>query len=215
MRQWRWAPVGFIYLALLGGGFAAGHWLAEIVSIDVRPSNEPQVHLMVMAAAGVYLIASAIPFVPGAEIGFALLLTLGTPIVLLVYAAMVAALLLSFLVGRFVPPRVSAAAFGFLGLHKARDLVLDLARLDSRGRLELLSARAPHRVIPFLLRHRYIALAAALNLPGNTVFGGGGGIALAAGMSGLFHTLPYAITIALAVAPLPALILMSGYRPGG
>lgn len=215
MIRRRWLLLGLFYVSLLVGGSLLGHRLGDAVAIDVRPATEPMIHRMVMAATAAFIAASAIPFVPGAEIGFALILTLGARIVVLVYGAMVTALLLSYLVGRLVPARATASAFGFLGLHRARHLVLRMAPLDAGGRLEFLTASAPHRIVPFLLRHRYVALAVLINLPGNTLVGGGGGIALAAGMSGLYPLLPFALTIALAVAPLPVLILTTGYLPGG
>jgi hypothetical protein len=86
-------------------------------------------------------------------------------------------------------------------------LVLRIAPLSAHARVDLLIAHAPRRILPFLLRHRYLALFVALNLPGNTLIGGGGGIALAAGMSGIFPIGPYLMTIAIAVAPVPLLIL--------
>lgn len=207
--------LGLLYLCLLTGGWLAGDWLAGWAVVDLRPSNEPLIHRFVMLSTGVYVAASALPFVPGAEIGLALILAFGARIAVLVYAAMVAALLLAFLAGRFVPPAACAALFAFLGLNRARDLVLTMAPLDARGRLEFLIARAPTRAVPFLLRHRYLAIAVLFNLPGNTLVGGGGGIALAAGMSGLFALLPYALTVALAVAPVPLVVLVTGYMPGG
>lgn len=198
------------YAVVVAGGILAGRRLRELVAFDVRPSNEPEVHAMIMAATAVYILASAVPFVPGAEIGFALILVLGSEIILLVYASMVFALVLAYLVGRLVPPRATAAAFGLFGLNRARDMVLQTMPLDTDARLALLTARAPTRIIPFLLRHRYLALALAFNLPGNTLLGGGGGIALAAGMSRLYPLAPYLATVALAVAPLPLLILVTG-----
>jgi len=56
------------------------------------------------------------------------------------------------------------------------------------------------------LRHRYLALAVLFNLPGNMLIGGGGGIALIAGMSGLYRSTNYFITVTLAVAPVPLII---------
>jgi hypothetical protein len=56
-------------------------------------------------------------------------------------------------------------------------------------------------------------LALAFNLPGNTLLGGGGGIALAAGMSGLYRPVAYLATVVLAVAPVPLLFLITGVRP--
>lgn len=204
--------LGAVYVALLVGGAVLGARLMDLVSLDIRPSTEPQIHAMIMTVAGLYLLASAVPFVPGAEIGFALILALGIPIILLVYGAMIAALTLSYTIGRLVPPRAIAGCFGILGLERARTLVEDLAPLSDAERLQRLTARAPRRILPFLLRHRFIALALALNLPGNSLVGGGGGIALAAGMSRLFPPLPYLLTIALAVAPVPLFFLLTGVR---
>jgi len=214
MKRRRWLAVGVVYVGLIGAGLAVGHWFADLVAIDVRPSNEPQIHRMILTTTVLYVAAAAVPFVPGAEIGFALVLALGTRIVFLVYAAMVSALLLSYLIGRFVPTRATAALFALIGLKRARELVLRMAPMDSDQRLELLTARAPTRIVPFLLRHRYVALAVAINLPGNSLIGGGGGIALAAGMSGLYAAMPFVVTIALAVAPIPLLIFaMGGVAP--
>lgn len=213
MRHWRWGLLALLYAFLIFGGSLLGHWFSQIAAIDVRPLNEPQVHRMVMTATLVYVVASALPFVPGAEIGFALILALGPRIAVLVYGAMVLALLLSYLVGRFVPYSATAAIFGLFGLHKARDLVLQLGRLDAAGRLAMLTANAPQRIVPFLLRHRFLALAAAINIPGNSLIGGGGGIALIAGMSGIYPLPRFFLTIALAVAPIPVLVLSTGHLP--
>jgi hypothetical protein len=47
------------------------------------------------------------------------------------------------------------------------------------------------------------------------LIGGGGGIALLAGMSRLFAPLGFAISVAVAVAPIPLLVLLTGYQPIG
>ena len=213
MRRLRVAGLLSLYLALVVGGLVAGHGLLGIVEFDIRPSNEALVHEMIMSATAVFVLASSVPFVPGAEIGFALIVALGPPIVVLVYLSMVLALLLSYLLGRFVPAKASAALFGLLGLRRAHDLVLRMAPLDPDGRIALLTDHAPRRLVPFLLRHRHLALAVVLNVPGNTLLGGGGGLALAAGMSGLYRLPAYVATIMLAVAPLPLLVLLTGHMP--
>ena len=202
-----------LYLGLVGGSVAAGRGLTQFVVLDIWPSNESQVHRMIMSAMAIYVVSAAIPFVPGAEVGWGLIMALGPEIVPLVYASMVAALLLSYGIGRLVPPRVTAGLFGYLGLARARELVLRMAPLDPDDRLELLISAAPRRIIPFLLRHRHVALAIALNIPGNTLVGGGGGLAFAAGMSGLYRFPDYLFTILLAVAPIPLLVLVTGSLP--
>ena len=56
----------------------------------------------------------------------------------------------------------------------------------------------------------YLALAVALNIPGNYLIGGGGGIALFAGVSRLFSVPGFVITIMLAVAPVPLAVMIFG-----
>ncbi|MDZ7839213.1 MAG: hypothetical protein U5R46_00100 [Gammaproteobacteria bacterium] len=202
-----------MYIVLIGGGVAAGHWLTGLVEVDLRPSSEPQIHSMVMFAMAVYVLAAALPFVPGAEIGAALMIVFGVRIVLLVYVAMVAALLLSFLVGRIVPVNTLAALFDFLGLRRAGLLVENMSALPFEERLAYLIRRAPTRIVPALLRHRYAALVLILNTPGNTLMGGGGGIALLAGISRLFTFTYFTVAVAVAVAPIPLLVILTGYQP--
>lgn len=201
------------YAGLVVGSFVAGPSLVEWVRFDLGPASEPEVHRMLLLVTAVYVLAAALPFVPGAEIGMAMLAMLGTGVAPLVYGAMVAALSMAFFVGRLVPAHITAAGLGALGLHRARDLMLRLASLEPAQRLQLLSASSPRRLLPLLLRHRYLMLGLALNLPGNTVVGGGGGIAMVAGLSGLVSPLGFLVTVAVAVAPIPLLFLVLGGLP--
>lgn len=203
VKRWRWLVLLAVYLALLSGGWLVGQELFDFAAIEVRPRNEPMVHKLIMTAMLVFIVASAIPFVPGAEVGLALLVVLGARVALLVYLGMVAALLLAYLVGRLVPAAAIGAAFAACGLDRAHGLVLQLAPLDARARLAFLAERAPRRLVPFLLRHRHLGLVVLLNLPGNSVVGGGGGIALCAGISGLFPMPGFLAAILLATAPVP------------
>lgn len=155
-----------------------------------------------------YILLLSLPFVPGVELGWALMMMLGMPGVALVYLATVLALALSFVVGSRVPLVHVARLLAWLHLYRAAALLPQLEPLDAEQRLRLLLARAPRRIVPVLLRHRYLALAVSFNLPGNTLLGGGGGIALLAGLSRLF-TLPYyLLTVMWAVAPVPLLITL-------
>ena len=71
---------------------------------------------------------------------------------------------------------------------------------------------APSKVVPFLLKHRYLMIAIALNLPGNALIGGGGGIGLISGMSGLYPFPKYILLVSFAITPLP-LLLLAGKLP--
>lgn len=210
MTRSRRTAVALLYGLLLAGGWWLGRWATDIGAVDLRPSNEAVVHSLLMTAAVVYTVASAVPFVPGAEIGFALLLSVGGELAPLVYVGMVAALLIAYGVGRLVPVGVTAAALRACGLTRAHQMVLQAERLDRSQWLALLSRSAPRRIVPFLLRHRYLALVLVLNLPGNALLGGGGGIALLAGLSRLFGWPGYLAAVLLAVAPVPAFFALFG-----
>lgn len=201
-----------LYLTLLVGGWHVGMALMELAEIEVRPLNEPQVHLMILGTVAVFAVASALPFVPGAEIGFALMLIFGSRMALLVYLAMVTALLISYAIGRLVPLAVTAAMFRFLGLARAQALVERFRGLPPGERITLTLQSTPRRLVPFLVRHRYAALALLFNLPGNSLAGGGGGIALSAGVSRLFSFPAYLVTVLLAVAPVPAIFALVNWK---
>lgn len=59
-------------------------------------------------------------------------------------------------------------------------------------------------------RHRYLFLAALINLSGNALVGGGGSILFLAGLSRLFRPFGVALTLALAVLPVPLAIWTFG-----
>jgi hypothetical protein len=199
------------YLLLLAGGFWISGALHDIVA---QAEAGPVATGLVLAGFATYIVFSAVPFVPGAEIGFGLLMVMGAQGALTVYFGMIAALSLAFAAGRFVPTRWLTAAFSALGLHRARDLVAASMEMSTEDRARFIEANAPARWVPFLLRHRYVALAVLLNTPGNVVLGGGGGIAFAAGACRLFSTAGFLVTILIAVAPVPLAFLLFGAGSG-
>lgn len=201
------------YAGLVAAGQVIGVAALEVLERGASAETVAWMRGAVIMAAALYAMLMMLPFLPGIEVGLALMAMFGADVCLLVYGATVAGLSAAFLVGRLVPVRVCAAFFGFLGLRRARRLVLDLAPLDERARLDLLLRHAPRRFVPFLLRHRYLALALALNLPGNALLGGGGGIAMTAGMSGLFAPQYFMPVVMIAVAPVPLAVLLTGYAP--
>lgn len=203
----RGALLALGYVGLLVLGFWLSTLLQEIVALV---EAGPIATGVILAAFLCFILFSAIPFVPGAEIGLGLLMVLGAQGALGVYLAMVAALCLSFAVGRIVPPARVAGLFGALGLQRARDLVLRTADLAEADRAAFIEEHAPARWVPFLLRHRHLALALLFNLPGNVILGGGGGIAFAAGASRLFGAGAYLVTVLIAVAPVPLMFWLFG-----
>jgi hypothetical protein len=203
----RGATIAAGYVALLVLGF----WLSALLQdVVARVEAGPIATGLIVAAFVCFVVLTAIPFIPGAEIGLGLLMVLGASGALGVYLAMVAALCLAFAAGRIVPPARIAALFGALGLVRARDLVLRTADFAEADRAAFIAEHAPARWVPFLLRNRYVALALLFNLPGNVILGGGGGIAFAAGASRLFGTWAYVATVLLAVAPVPLMFWLFG-----
>ncbi len=157
-----------------------------------------------------YAILIAVPFMPGIEIGVGLLLMKGAAIAPLVYCATVLGLLIAFLAGRFIPNVWLHNMLADLRLKRACRLVNRLAPLDGEARLRFLTARAPKWLKPLVGPWRYLVLAALVNLPGNSFVGGGGGIALTAGVTRLFQPGWTALTFALAVAPVPFMVWLWG-----
>ncbi|WGH79649.1 hypothetical protein [Jannaschia ovalis] len=208
-------PIGILLrlaalLAVIVAATWASHLLREALDLQITPETEQQVHRMIMLGTLAYILLLAIPFVPGAEIGIAMITAFGAAIAPLVWLATVLALLLSFGIGYMLPVTMLARLFRVLHLRRAAAIVERAAPLSRPARLEMLLADMPPRFVALALRHRYVALALAVNTPGNALIGGGGGIALMAGLSGLFAPLPTAIAIALAVSPVPLAVMLLG-----
>ena len=201
--------MALIYLGLIIGGGYAGDWIARSLQFTIYPHNEPMFHKIIITLIAAYVVLTAIPFVPGIEIGLGLIFTFGPPIVPLVYVATIAALSASYTIGRLVPERWLAAGFGKVGLLRAEKLVTELSGLSPEDRISYLTGRAPRRWVPFLLRHRLLALALLINLPGSALIGGGGGICMAFGVSRLVTYPQFLLTIALAASPFPVAIFVA------
>lgn len=165
---------------------------------------------MLLSALLLYTLLIAIPFVPGLEIGLALLLLRGASIAPAVYGATIAGLLVAFAIGRIMPEASLVRLLSDLRLRRAAALVSDYTGLSVTHRQAKLEARLPRWLALPLFRYRYLCLAALLNLPGNVVFGGGGGLMLMAGLSRLYRPRETMLTLTLAVLPVPLVIWWIG-----
>jgi len=188
----------------------AAHLIRDTFDLTIMPASERQVHRAIMLGSGAYVGLLALPFVPGAEIGIAMLTAFGAAIAPLIYAATVVSMMLAYCVGRLLPITVLERLLSFLRMRRAADLVARAAPLAREERLAMLLDGAPPRTVALALRHRYIALALSVNIPGNAVIGGGGGIMLMAGLSGIFAPVPTLFTIAAAVSPVPLAFMFFG-----
>ena len=187
-----------------------GTWLSHLIDFQLFPRHEPMLHAIVLVAVILYIVLMATPFMPGIEIGLALMMLLGNKGAILVYLCTLAALSVSFAIGRKIPSRFIDLLLNWLHLYKASALVHQLESLNQQERLEFLSEKAPSRIAPFLLRHRYLAIAVVVNLPGNALIGGGGGIGLVAGMSKIIPFHGYLMVLAIAIAPVPLWFFLQG-----
>lgn len=195
---------------------AAATWLAhefrEAFDVRITPANETQVHNAIMFGSVAYIGLLAVPFVPGAEIGLAMLAALGARIAPLIYVATVASMMLAFMLGKFLPVETLQNALFQLRLRKAAALIRKAAPLSGEERLAMLLNGQPKRALAKTIRFRYLALALAVNTPGNSLIGGGGGIMMVAGLSGIFSPIWTLITVAIAVAPVPVAIMFFNFQ---
>jgi hypothetical protein len=159
-----------------------------------------------------YVILIAIPFVPGIEIGLSLIFMRGDDVVVLVYVATILGLMLAFLAGRYTKYSYLRRVFLDLRLTKASELLEKVQPLSRQRRLELLRGRLPAFLRPFLVDYRYLAVAVLINIPGNALIGGGGGILMVAGLSRLFSIPAMLITLMLAVSPVPLMVLLFDFE---
>ncbi len=211
-RHWRWAAILCLYIVLIMTGMFISRWIAINSEMNLASEGGGRLDAAVLALSSIYVMASALPFVPGAEIGFAMIMVFGARIALLVYACMVFAMVMAYSAGRFIPISTIAYLFGFLGLTRARDFILEIAAKSPSERLLMIVQRSPNRFIPFLIKNRHIAFALALNIPGNSLVGGGGGLSMIAGMSGLFSFWAFLITAMIAIAPIPLAVYLLDYH---
>lgn len=165
---------------------------------------------LMIAGLLLYAVLMAIPFVPGVEVGLSLLMMQGAKIAPFVFLATFSGLTIAFLVGRHLPLHVIRGFFADIGLKRVTLMLDRLEPLNRDARLDLMREGLPTWLRIPLVRYRYLSVALALNIPGNAFVGGGGGIAMLAGLSGLFRTRLILLTFALAVAPVPIAVMAFG-----
>lgn len=190
----------FAVMAFLNG---AGIWLAHNINSQLLQNNRAMIFLTLLCLFFTYIILLALPFIPGIEIGFALMLLMGAEGALLVYFSTIVALSISYVIGGAIPSGLICKGLEWLHMNRACDMIRQHETLNAKALLQRLNSRAPTKFVPFLLKHRYMTIAAALNLPGNSLMGGGGGIAMMVGMSRLISYPEFLLLLVVAIAPVP------------
>lgn len=197
---------------MLAALFLGGREIIELIgswlNVALLPHTEDMLHRAIVVGTVVYVSLTAIPFVPGAEIGLMLLTVLGGAIAPLVYLATAFSLMIAYLAGRLLPPSLLQAVLRAVGLKRAAGFIERAAGMTQAELQENLMPSSAPLVLRGLLRYRYVALAVAINTPGNVILGGGGGLALMAGLSRLFSPLPFLLTVLIAVLPVPLLFFV-------
>ncbi len=208
----RSAAKGIVKLLVLGCLIFLAVKISEAISagldIDLMPHNEAMINKVILVGLGTYVALMATPFLPGAEIGIALLAGFGASIAPAVYVATVIALTLSYFVGRLVPPETTIRFLRTIGLVRTAARMQDMSALTYDELIgKMTSAK---NLTGWLCRYRYLTAILLINLPGNILIGGGGGIAMAAGMSRLFHPVGFFVAVLIGVLPVPLAFLMMG-----
>lgn len=212
----------YLRLALLAGFYLClifgGRWLGLVIEDGLRELGLDEAGVPYLGAVAaillVYVVLTAIPFVPGTEIGVALLMVFGARIAPVVYLSTVTALSLAFAVGRLVPEQKLAGWLARHGFLRLAGLIDAFVRLGPERRDRYLTRTAPRWLRPWLVDHRMITFVVLINLPGNTLVGGGGGIALVTGLSKLMPVRQFLLGVALAVAPVPIAVVLASWLGG-
>ncbi len=209
-RFWRIALkllVVFAFVFVMKLGIDA--LMAKIALFESDAAARAMTGLLITVMIG-YAILLAIPFIPGVEIGIAILLLEGAPAAPMVYLATVAGLLLAFFIGQYAPlPRLIRFA-NDVYLYRIAGLLERIKLTPRKDRLDAMQDRLPRWLAPIFCNYRYVTLGLAVNLPGNIALGGGGGIMMAGGLSRLFQTRLTIITVILATLPVPLGVWLLG-----
>lgn len=193
-----------IIVLLLSG---VGNWIGHQLNIQVWPHSAQQIDVAITILFLAYVVCMILPFMPAIELGLILLMMLDIKGIIFLYSLTIIALSISFWLGRLVPIRWLLGLFDFLHFDRASKLFNEMSQSDDKKRLDILIYNAPKRIIPVMLKHRYWVVAIALNMPGNALIGGGGGIGMISGMSRILNYPSYFLTVLIAVIPLPLIMI--------
>ncbi len=209
-RKWGLAFVRLAMLCAVLVGINLGvSNLIEHLSEPLAGSNF-MLNLTLVLLWLAYVLLLALPFVPSMEIGVSLLITHGAVAAPFVYLGTLSGLMVAYGAGVLLAGTMSCRFLLVFGLSRACEFIEENKRLNRTQRLARMQAALPDWAERWLLGNRALLLAGLLNLPGNSLIGGGGGIALVAGMSRMFTSLQFFLTIALATAPVPLLVWFFG-----
>ena len=210
-RHWlkigvRWIVLISVLVAVNVGFGALLHQFTDPIS----DKNLLMVNLGFIVLLLTYAVLLSVPFVPGVEIGVSLLMAHGSNAAPFVYLGTLTGLSLAYGVGVALSDKVSCNFLLSLGMRRACEFVDNIKLMSRAERLEKLEQSVPGWAGTWIVKRRYLLVALLLNVPGNSLIGGGGGIAMLAGLSRTFSAGWFFVTIALATAPVPILVYLFG-----
>lgn len=151
-----------------------------------------------LVSAMIYALLMSLPFVPGVELGWLIIALFGLPGILTAWAATVIGLSFGYGCGKL------------LREHRLLRRLEEKRRWLLQARNENLSAgpRLLRKCLREFERHPYLVILLALNIPGNWIIGGGGGIAWISGSLPRLRFLGFFLTVTVATGIVPALLLL-------
>ena len=209
--NWRRLPLWIALLVLTGLGL---YWLLQFAADMIAQINHNAggsfASTLLIASLILYALLIAIPFMPGIEVGVALLMLQGATIAPLVYTATILGLMLAYLIGRFVPVAWLHSALSDLGFQRMCTYLETMESASPEERLASQRATLPPWLAKLTVDYRYITIGILLNVPGTFAIGGGGGILMAAGFSRLFKGWQILLTLMIFTMPVPLFVWTTG-----
>lgn len=144
----------------------------------------------------VYTVLLAIPFVPGVELGWAIIGVFGRAGIIVAWLSTVVGLSISFTLATWLRDRPLLSRINASRLRLTETPTAELSVLR----------RALQYGVCFYVKHPYVFLFLTLNLPGNWVIGGGGGIAAMTGLAPGVRYWLFLPTVAVATGVLPLML---------
>jgi hypothetical protein len=189
-----------VVIALIAVGQLLGIPLSELKSTASSLQNNFG-WKTVLVGGLIYAILLSIPFFPGVELAWMIIFFFGKDAVVLIYLYTLLGLSLSFVAGRnlnIICPPCSDK------LKSVEDKYHEKFNSLAEKIHRVFSSKTCNLYFNCLLKKiHYLVLGILINIPGNSVLGGGGGIALLSGMNRSFSWRGFLITICVAIAPLP------------
>ena len=143
-----------------------------------------------------YMILLSIPFVPGVELGWLLIILVGKSAVFPVYILTVLGLMVSFTIGKKFSQSKITSWLNVAALNK-----------HFEKRMGTVSTRF-NFLKNFIHHYRYLLVMILLNMPGSAIIGGGGGVSFVCGMNKGFSWRGFLLTLLVSVAPVPIMIYL-------